>query len=660
MPNATPTAKRASVALGLSLAFGLIALALGLIIGGGAAAQALADPGVVVRWGLPISKMVFNLSLAAAIGATAFATFAISEDNPLLQRVLNLSGFAGMVWVVSAAANFLFTYLSVTGSAFSVSESFSNSLGLFATQIQLGQYLALNLIGAVLFSTFAFVVRKLTATLFLTILGLASIVPIALTGHAAGTANHSMAVNAIGIHLAAVIIWVGGLIALFVVRGRDNTEAAIHTKRYSSLALVAFILVAISGLASAFVRLPNAADWFSNYGFILALKISAIILLGVLGVVYRRRVIARIATGANQTATFFRLVVVEFVIMGSAIGFATALARTAPPVDPLASVGITPAEILTGEKLPPELTAMSFLTVWKIDLLWLVICAGTIIAYIAGVYRLRKRGDKWSWLRTSSWVAGMLGLFYVTSGALNAYQEYLFSMHMIGHMVLAMGIPVLLVAGAPVTLLLRAVEKRKDNSRGVREWVLWAVHTKYMQLVGHPLVAAVLFASSLVTFYYTPLFGWATREHIGHEWMVVHFLITGYLFAQALIGIDPGPKRLGYPIRLGLLIVTMAFHAFFGLSLMSGNGLLLAEWFGAMGRTWGQDPTADQQTGGAIAWGIGELPTTVLTIIVCVQWFAADRRDAVRLDRASDRSGNADVEEYNRMLEKLAKRDERR
>ena len=659
MPNATPTAKRASVALGLGSGFGLLALVVGLIVGGGAAVQALADPGDVVRWGLPISKLIFNISIAVAVGGAAFAAFAVSEDNPLLQRILNLSGFAGIGWVISAAANFLFTYLSVTGSAFSGSESFSNSLELFATQIQLGQYLALNLIAALLFSTFVFAVRKLTATFFLAALGFASLIPIALTGHAAGTANHGMAVNAIGLHLSAVIIWVGGLVALFVVRGRDDNEAATHTKRYSSLALVSFILVSVSGFASAYVRLPNLADIFSNYGLILLAKIVALILLGVLGAIYRLRVIAKIASGANHTKTFFKLVAVEFVIMGSAIGFATALARTAPPVDPLASVGTTPAEILTGEKLPPELTALSFVTAWKIDLLWLVICVATIVAYIAGVNRLHKRGDKWSWMRTASWISGMLTLIYVTSGALNAYQEYLFSMHMIGHMVLAMGIPVLLVAGAPVTLLLRAVEKRSDNSRGVREWVLWLVHTKYMQFVGHPLVAAVLFATSLVTFYYTPLFGWATREHVGHEWMVVHFLITGYLFAQALIGIDPGPKKLGFPIRLGLLIVTMAFHAFFGLSLMSGNGLLLAEWFGSMGRTWGQNPMDDQQTGGAIAWGIGELPTAALTIIVCVQWFAADRREAVRLDRASDRSGNADIDEYNRMLEKLAKRDER-
>jgi putative copper resistance protein D len=125
-----------------------------------------------------------------------------------------------------------------------------------------------------------------------------------------------------------------------------------------------------------------------------------------------------------------------------------------------------------------------------------------------------------------------------------------------------------------------------------------------------------------------------------------------------LIGVDPGPKRFGYPQRLILLITTLAFHAFFGLALMSGDTLLLPEWFGAMGRVWGETPLADQQTGGAIAWGIGELPTAALTIIVAMQWARSDARDAKRLDRASDRSGNEDLSEYNRMLDALAKRKE--
>jgi putative copper resistance protein D len=78
-----------------------------------------------------------------------------------------------------------------------------------------------------------------------------------------------------------------------------------------------------------------------------------------------------------------------------------------------------------------------------------------------------------------------------------------------------------------------------------------------------------------------------------------------------------------------------------------------------MGRIWGDTPIADQHTGGAIAWGIGELPTAVLTMIVSVQWFNADNRESKRLDRASDRSGGQDLEDYNAMLARLANRKER-
>jgi putative copper resistance protein D len=77
-----------------------------------------------------------------------------------------------------------------------------------------------------------------------------------------------------------------------------------------------------------------------------------------------------------------------------------------------------------------------------------------------------------------------------------------------------------------------------------------------------------------------------------------------------------------------------------------------------MGRTWGATPLEDQHIGGAIAWGIGELPTAALTIIVSIQWFKSDQREARRLDRASDRGGNQDIEDYNAMLSKLAKNDE--
>ena len=659
MTQTLHSTKRASLAFALSIGAGLISLLIGLIIGGGAAASALADAGDVVRYGQPIAKLIMNFSTAVAVGSLIFAAFALQDKTRLLGKALDLASAGAIIWAISGALNFLFTYLYVSGSAISFDSSFGESLWMFASSIEMGTSLALNILVAVLISVLAIAARSLTSTALLAALGLAGLVPMALIGHAAGTAGHAMAVNSIGIHLVAVVMWVGGLVALFTVRGESYEESALLTRRYSTLALAAFALIAISGIASASIRITKISDIFSAYGALLILKVSVLVLLGVLGAIYRTRLVGKLAQGAAVAKSFYSLVAVEFVLMGTAIGFATALAKTAPPLDGDGIIDVTPAQLLTGEPLPPELTPIRWLTVWKLDLVWAIICVAAVVAYLVGVRRLAKRGDKWPVMRTVSWVSGMAVLFYTTSGALNAYQEYLFSVHMIGHMILAMGIPVLLVPGAPVTLLMRAVEKRTDNSRGIREWVLWAVHTKYATFIANPIVAAVLFASSLVTFYYTPLFSWATQEHIGHQWMVVHFLITGYLFAQALIGIDPGPARLPYAARLLLLIATMAFHAFFGLSLMSGSGLLLADWYGAMGRTWGEAPLDDQHTGGAIAWGIGELPTAALTIIVSIQWFKSDARDAKRLDRQSDRTGNKDVEDYNQMLAKLAARDER-
>jgi putative copper resistance protein D len=168
-------------------------------------------------------------------------------------------------------------------------------------------------------------------------------------------------------------------------------------------------------------------------------------------------------------------------------------------------------------------------------------------------------------------------------------------------------------------------------------------------------VAAVVFAGSIVVFYFSPLFGLALSTHVGHELMMIHFLLAGYLFANAVIGVDPGPSRPAYPMRLVLLFATMAFHAFFGVSLVSGDVLLAADWFSSTG--WGIDALADQRDGGAIAWGIGEFPTLLLAMGVAVQWARSDDREARRTDRAADRDDDARLAEYNAMLQGLAERD---
>ncbi|RZI79760.1 MAG: cytochrome c oxidase assembly protein, partial [Microbacterium sp.] len=347
------------------------------------------------------------------------------------------------------------------------------------------------------------------------------------------------------------------------------------------------------------------------------------------------------------------LIAVELAFMGIASGAAVALASSPPAVDTSLPTVPTPAEVLTGAPLPPELTPERWLTMWDIDPLWALAVGFGLFFYLAGVWRLHRRGDRWPIYRTVLWVAGLLLLLWVTCGPVNAYQDYLFSMHMVGHMLLSMAIPLCLVFGAPVSLAARAVRKRDDGTRGGREWILWAVHTPFSKVITHPLFAAAMFIGSLWAFYYSELFRWSLYDHLGHEWMIVHFLISGYLFVQSLVGIDPVPLRLPYPFRLVTLIGIMAMHAFFGIAIMMSSGLFVAEWFGSMGRTWGDPPLVDQYTGGGIAWSIGEIPTLILAIVVAIQWSRSDERAQRRADRHADRTGDQELEAYNASLAAL-------
>jgi cytochrome c oxidase assembly factor CtaG/putative copper export protein len=634
-------------------------LLIGLAYGGGAAERPIGDPGAVVRFGLPISKLLVNIGAAMTLGPILLALFALSAKKDEYHRALDIAAAGAALYAVASGVTGFFTFLNVTGTAVSFDDQFGSKLGLFFTDVELGQaWLATTLIAATL-TVLCFAVRGQTLMVFVGVLALISLVPMAQQGHAAGSAGHDAAVNALGLHLLFAGVWLGGLVTIVLLRGSlDGDRIVPVMKRYSTIALISFIVVAVSGYASAELRIGSLDRLLTPYGVLVIGKVAALVVLGLFGAMQRSWLIGRMATAAKTVGRYFWwLIVAELAFMGVASGLAAALARTATPVPEELSGSPTAAELLTGEPLPPELTFSRYFTVWGFDLIWLLICAFGIFFYLAGVVRLHRRGDRWPVLRAVSWALGLLVLFYLTNGGVAAYQDYLFSVHMLGHMGLTMLVPVLLVPGAPVTLAMRAIAHRTDGSRGGREWILLGVHSKFASIIAHPIVAAALFVGSLWIFYYSPLFRWATVDHIGHEWMIVHFVLTGYLFVQSLIGIDPVPVRLGYPMRLLLLLATMAAHAFFGLSIMSNVGLFLPDWFGAMGRTWGAPPLIDQQNGGGIAWSIGELPTIALAITVAIQWSRSDAKDAKRLDRNADRTGDAELKEYNERLARLATSD---
>ncbi len=633
------------------LAASLVCVVAALQFGGGATAPSAIDPGAVVRYGLPVAKLIVNLGAAATIGTLVLVCFALTKGRPEFDRALDVAAGASAIWAVASAFTGFLTFQSVYLQPITFDARFGELLGAFFTRVDFGQaWLATTLIAAAT-TVLCFAVRSRTALVFVTVFSVVALVPMAQQGHASGASGHAAAVSSLGLHLVFAAVWLGGLLAIVMLRGAvEQGRIGVILSRYSTIALVCFVVVAVSGYVNAALRVGSFEALGKPYGILVVVKVAALLALGVFGAVQRRSFIGRMTRSEHAASRWFwGLVAAELAFMGIASGVAAALARTDPLV-PEVAITSTPAYILTGEALPPELTVSRYFTEWRFDVVWVLVVAFLAFFYLAGVRRLRRRGDRWPIHRTVSWLAGLALLFYVTNGGINVYEMYLFSAHMLGHMLLGMMIPVLLVPGAPITLALRTIEKRADGSRGAREWIMLAVHSKVAGILANPIVAAVVFAVSLWVFYYSPLFRWATEDHIGHEWMIVHFLITGYLFVQALIGVDPVPYRAPYPLRLVLLLATMAFHAFFGLSLMTGTGLLLADWFGAMGRPWGASALADQQTAGGIAWSVGEIPTIILAIVVAFLWSRADTKEAKRLDRKADRDGDADLEEYNRML----------
>jgi len=708
LPQPSPTPGQAGVtggAAGISRPWqfaGFAALFLGLaaalLFSGAAAARDVSDPGALIRWGLPVSKAVHNVSLATVIGGLIFAVAILprnahgsrakdaeAPEHPAFTRALAVAAAAGAAWTLSAIAVLVLTYSDVAGQSLSGDAEFTRALVYFMTDIETGRaWLAVTIVAAVV-TTALFGVRSLTGLAITLVLSLVGMVPIALIGHSSSSSDHEGAINSLALHLVGVSAWVGGIIMLAVLSGiltgskaatqagakagakapaqagtkADITEPTL--RRFSSLAGFAFVLVFASGVINASIRVTSWHDLFgSAYGQMLLAKAVAALMLGAIGLMHRQWVIPQLnRKGATVSSrrVLWQLVIAELLIMGATSGIAVALGRSAPPQPTTFAPDASPAFILSGYELPPELTPERWLTEWRLDWLWIAVVAFGLVSYFLGVAKVRRRGDKWSWFRTTNWVIGLLVLTYITSGPPAVYGRVLFSAHMVDHMALTMVAPIFLVLGAPVTLALRALPARADGSRGVREWLLLFVHSRFSQLVTHPLFAAANFAGSIVLFYYSDAFGFAMRDHVGHELMNLHFALTGYIFVLSMIGTDPLPRRAPYPMRLVLLLATMGFHAFFGVAIMGGTGLLAADYFGNLGRAWGPSALLDQQMGGAVAWGIGEVPTLLVAIGVAVMWSRSDARESKRTDRAADRNNDADLNAYNDMFAKLAERD---
>jgi len=283
------------------------------------------------------------------------------------------------------------------------------------------------------------------------------------------------------------------------------------------------------------------------------------------------------------------------------------------------------------DQLPP-LTAVRLVTEWEPAFLPLAGAAVVACLYLYGVHVLRRRGDTWSRWRTVFFVGLGLGSFLLaTTSALAVYDTTLLWVHMVQHMVLGMVTPVMLALGAPVTLALRVLPLR---GRGV---VLGVLHSRAAKVLTFPLVAGALFVANPFALYLTGWYEATLRNPLLHDLNHLHFVLVGALWFWPILGLDPMPLRLPYPMRLIAVFVTMPFHAFLGVTIMGASTVIARDYYVEVARTWGPSLAKDQEIAGGLLWASGDLVALLVLGALFVQWAGASEREAVREDRRLDR-----------------------
>jgi cytochrome c oxidase assembly factor CtaG/putative copper export protein len=634
-----------------------------LLLACGVAIAALLAAGLTALSGnqqtaLQIIRVVTESGAVVCIGSLLLAAFLVPPQRSGMlaadgYAALRTAGWSALVWLVGAALSVPFTAADAIGQP--VTQILDPAeLIKVAGLVEQAKAWAITAVLVALVALGCRLVLSWGWTAVLFFLALFALVPVAVTGHSSSGGAHDLATNSLLYHLIAAALWVGGLIALLAHGRRRGDHLALATTRFSRLALVCWIAMAVSGTLNALVRLSVTDLFSSTYGLLVVGKIAALVVLGVIGYLQRERSVRQVvASGSGRS--LLRLAGVEVLIMFVTIGIAVALSRTPPPAD--ARARPSTVELLIGYNLDGPPTLGGILFDWRFDLVYGTASIALALLYVAGVRRLRKRGDAWPVGRTIAWVAGCLSILLATSSGMGRYSPAMFSVHMEAHMLLSMLAPILLVLGGPVTLALRALPASGKNAPpGPREWLLAFVHSPLTKVLTNPFVALALFVGSFYGLYFSGLFDSALNYHWAHLAMNAHFIMAGYVFYWPVIGIDPSPNRLPPLGRLGLLFASIPFHAFFGVILMSSQTVIGDNFYRSLALPWITDQLSDQRLGGGIAWAAGEIPLLVVMIALLAQWARSDDRDARRSDRRADADGDADLAAYNAMLHKLAER----
>lgn len=191
-----------------------------------------------------------------------------------------------------------------------------------------------------------------------------------------------------------------------------------------------------------------------------------------------------------------------------------------------------------------------------LDWVPLLVVFAVALTYFAAVAILRKKNGNWNKWRAVSFLIGMLMLGAALLPSLMRWAHTDLKGHMVQHLLIGMYAPLFLVLGAPITLILVSLPVKA--ARGFTA----LLRSPISAFLSHPVTAFALNIGGMFALYLTPLYMAMHTKPYLHFLAHVHFLAAGYLFTWSMIGPDPAPKRPGHSVRVGVLFISIAAHAF--------------------------------------------------------------------------------------------------
>ena len=156
----------------------LIALVGALWFGGGAAQIPLGDAGPVVRWGLPVTKLVVNLAAAGMVGVLVTALFTLRAGEREFDVALDTASISAALFTVAAGATGFLTLLSVFNPAIDAGPQFGAQLGRFLVELEVGRTWLITTVAGAALTVLTFAVRSWVGTLLVALVAVA--VPLVL------------------------------------------------------------------------------------------------------------------------------------------------------------------------------------------------------------------------------------------------------------------------------------------------------------------------------------------------------------------------------------------------------------------------------------------------------------------------------------------------